>query len=71
MNCPRRIYQRDQGELVTIPALPDAAEWESFTAARLALRPNLSLDHAAALPAGRRLGRVSPARTRSWRCYES
>ncbi|CAA9281061.1 MAG: Gluconate 5-dehydrogenase [uncultured Acetobacteraceae bacterium] len=38
----------DQGETVTIPALPDAAEWEAFTAARLALGPNLSRDRAAA-----------------------
>jgi uncharacterized protein len=37
----------DQGELVTIPSLPDAAEWEAFTAARLALGPNLSRDHPA------------------------
>jgi short-subunit dehydrogenase len=37
----------DQGELVTIPSLPDAADWEAFTAARLALGPNLSLDHPA------------------------
>jgi short-subunit dehydrogenase len=32
----------DQGEFVTIPALPDAAQWESFEAARQALMPNLS-----------------------------
>jgi uncharacterized protein len=37
----------DRGELVTIPALPDVADWEAFTAARLNLGPNLSLDHAA------------------------
>jgi short-subunit dehydrogenase len=37
----------DQGELVTIPSLPDAAEWGAFTAARLALGPHLSLDHPA------------------------
>lgn len=30
------------GELVTIPALPDAADWERFEAARVALKPNLS-----------------------------
>jgi uncharacterized protein len=35
-----------QGELVTIPSLPDAGEWTRFDAARLALGPNLS--HAAA-----------------------
>ena len=38
----------DQGEAVTIPSLPDAAEWERFNAARLALGPNLSRDRAAA-----------------------
>ena len=37
----------DLGELVTIPSLPDTADWESFTAARLALGPNLSRNHAA------------------------
>jgi hypothetical protein len=36
-----------RGELVTIPAQPDVADWEAFTAARLHLGPNLSLDHAA------------------------
>jgi short-subunit dehydrogenase len=39
----------DQGEFVTIPALPDAALWESYEAARQALMPNLSR----AEPAGR------------------
>jgi short-subunit dehydrogenase len=38
----------DQGEVITIPSLPDAADWEAFTAARLALRPNLSRNHPAA-----------------------
>ncbi len=37
----------DRGELVTIPSLPDIAEWDAFTAARLALAPKLSRDHAA------------------------
>jgi len=37
----------DQGELVTMPSLPDAGEWEGFTAARLALGPNLSRNHPA------------------------
>jgi short-subunit dehydrogenase len=37
----------DQQELVTIPSLPDAADWQAFTQARLALGPNLSLQHAA------------------------
>lgn len=32
----------DQGEFVTIPALPDAGQWESYEAARRALAPNLS-----------------------------
>jgi short-subunit dehydrogenase len=32
----------DQGEVVTIPSLPDAGEWERFNAARLAMGPNLS-----------------------------
>ena len=38
----------DAGELVTIPALPDAADWQAFTDARLKLAPNLSRDRAAA-----------------------
>lgn len=38
----------DQKELVTIPSLPDAADWQAFVNARLALGPNLSLQHAAA-----------------------
>jgi len=32
----------DQGELVTIPSLPDAADWDAFESARRALTPNLS-----------------------------
>ena len=32
----------DQHELVTIPALPDVADWERYDAARKALGPNLS-----------------------------
>ncbi len=32
----------DSGELVTIPALPDKADWEAYEAARQSLRPNLS-----------------------------
>jgi short-subunit dehydrogenase len=31
-----------QGEVVTLPALPDASEFEAFTAARLKMTPNLS-----------------------------
>ncbi|HEX9447332.1 MAG TPA: SDR family NAD(P)-dependent oxidoreductase, partial [Dongiaceae bacterium] len=38
----------DQGELITIPSLPDAADWERFNNARLALGPNLSRNAAAA-----------------------
>lgn len=37
----------DQGELVTIPSLPDAADWKRFTEARAVLGPNLSHNHAA------------------------
>ncbi|WAG77520.1 SDR family oxidoreductase [Metapseudomonas furukawaii] len=37
----------DQGELVTIPALPDVTDWERFTAARFHMAPNLSLSRAA------------------------
>jgi len=32
----------DQEEFVTLPALPDAGQWESYEAARRTLRPNLS-----------------------------
>src|SRR5262249_46288602 len=32
----------DQGEFVTIPALPDAGQWQSYEGARQALMPNLS-----------------------------
>lgn len=38
----------DAREAVTIPSLPDAADFERFTEARLALGPNLSRQHAAA-----------------------
>jgi len=38
----------DQGELITIPSLPDAGEWASFVAARHVMAPNLSKDKAAA-----------------------
>ena len=38
----------DQGELITVPSLPDPAEWAAFDAARHALGPNLSRDHSAA-----------------------
>jgi uncharacterized protein len=32
----------DQGEVITIPALPDHADWQAFEAARRKLTPNLS-----------------------------
>ena len=38
----------DQRELVTIPSLGNAADWDAMVNARLALGPNLSLQHAAA-----------------------
>jgi short-subunit dehydrogenase len=37
----------DQGELVTIPSLPDAADWQALEAARQKLGPNLSRNRAA------------------------
>jgi short-subunit dehydrogenase len=37
----------DQGELITIPSLPDAREWDAFNSARVALGRNLSRKHAA------------------------
>jgi short-subunit dehydrogenase len=38
----------DQAELVTIPSLSNAADWDAFMTARGALGPNLSLSSAAA-----------------------
>jgi short-subunit dehydrogenase len=38
----------DQGELVTIPSLPDVADWNAYEAARQRLIPNLSLNIAPA-----------------------
>jgi short-subunit dehydrogenase len=38
----------DLGETISIPALPDNAQLDAYLAARDALRPNLSLAHAAA-----------------------
>jgi short-subunit dehydrogenase len=38
----------DQGEFATLPALPDAADWQAFEAARAKLGPNLSRSEAAA-----------------------
>ncbi|MDE1175890.1 MAG: SDR family oxidoreductase [Edaphobacter sp.] len=37
----------DRGELVTIPALPEVADWDKFNAARIALAPNLSHKYSA------------------------
>jgi short-subunit dehydrogenase len=38
----------EQGELVTLPSVPDAKDWADFTAARLKLAPNLSRNQSAA-----------------------
>jgi uncharacterized protein len=38
----------DLGELVTIPSLPESADWQAYESARQALAPKLSLAHAAA-----------------------
>ena len=38
----------DQNELITIPALPDVAQWKALETARLAMAPNLSLKNSAA-----------------------
>ncbi len=38
----------DHGEKVTIPSLPDIADWNALQAARQKLGPNLSRNHAAA-----------------------
>jgi hypothetical protein len=38
----------DQQELITIPSLPNLADWQKFDAARLALGPNLSHRYPAA-----------------------
>jgi short-subunit dehydrogenase len=32
----------DQGEIVTLPSLPDASDWQAYEAARQKLLPNLS-----------------------------
>ena len=37
----------DQGERITIPSLPDDADWQRLLKAREALQPNLSRKHAA------------------------
>jgi short-subunit dehydrogenase len=38
----------DRREPITIPPLPDAAQWETFSGARLAMLPNFRQSHAAA-----------------------
>jgi short-subunit dehydrogenase len=38
----------DQGELVTLPSLPDVADWDAYEAARQKLMPNLSRNTPAA-----------------------
>ena len=38
----------DKGEVITIPALPDMADYEAYIAARSTLRPYLSLSRPAA-----------------------
>jgi uncharacterized protein len=38
----------DRREPITIPPLPDAAQWEAFSGARLAMLPNFRQSHAAA-----------------------
>jgi short-subunit dehydrogenase len=38
----------DQGELITIPALPNIGDWDKFEEARKALGPNLTRQHSAA-----------------------
>jgi short-subunit dehydrogenase len=37
----------DRRERVTIPSLPDAAQWDAFSAARVAMLPNFAQEHAA------------------------
>ena len=37
----------DQSELITIPSLPDTAQWSALQTARLSMAPNLSLKNAA------------------------
>ncbi|WP_460117015.1 SDR family NAD(P)-dependent oxidoreductase [Pseudomonas sp. S2_C03] len=37
----------DQGELITIPSLPNVADWDAFVAARYVMAPNLSRNKAA------------------------
>lgn len=48
----------DRGELVTIPSLPDIADWETYEAARRNLTPKLSLSSPAPRYGLRALGQV-------------
>ena len=50
----------DQGELITIPSLPDTADWNAYEAARQKLIPNLSLNVPAARYRARPAAQVSP-----------
>ena len=51
----------DQGELVTIPSLPDAADWHAYEAARRFYSKPVSQRLAGTIPNGRR-GCVNRAR---------
>jgi hypothetical protein len=42
------VVKFDRREAITIPPLPDAAQWDAFSAARQALLPNFRQEHAAA-----------------------
>ncbi len=44
----------DQGELVTLPSLPNLADWKAYENARQALFPNLSRSFVGCLPLSRR-----------------
>jgi uncharacterized protein len=48
----------DQGELVTIPALPDQAEWDRFEAARRDMSTRLSRTEPAARYGGKSSARA-------------
>jgi len=50
----------DAGELITIPSLPDAEDWERLEEARLMLGPNLSRNRAAARYRVSALGMSAP-----------
>ena len=46
-SMPGALAGLDQGELVTLPSLPDLADWKAYESARQALFPNLSRSSAA------------------------